>query len=129
MAERINRTVQNMLKALTEREKSSWKDHLPKLAFAYNSTVNKTTGFSPFFLMFGRQSTLPVDTMFGLGRNEAVGVTRNSHAQFVKDWKNSMAQSFELANKNIAKSADYNKQHYDKKIHGVQLKIGDRVLV
>jgi hypothetical protein len=129
MAERINRTVQNMLKALKDREKSCWKDHLPKLAFAYNSTVNKTTGYSPFFLLFGRQSKLPVDSMFGLDRGEAVGVARKSHAQFVEDWKRSMTQAYDLANQNIEKSANYNKQHYDKKVKGEQLKVGDRVLV
>ena len=46
--ERMNRTLINMLKCLSKTEKSNWKDHVPKLAFACNSVVNKTTGFSPF---------------------------------------------------------------------------------
>ena len=54
--ERMNRTIINMLKILNETEKIRWKDHLPKLVFAYNSTVNKSPGYSPFFLMFGRSS-------------------------------------------------------------------------
>ena len=49
--ERCNRTLINMLKALEENEKGDWKSHLPKLAFAYNSTVNKTTGYTPFYLI------------------------------------------------------------------------------
>ena len=81
MVERLNRTVQNMLRAIPEQEKLRWKDHLPKLAFAYNSTINKSTGYSPFFLMFGRESQLPVDKMFGI--NRPVEVQRKTHAKFV----------------------------------------------
>ena len=81
--ERLNRTLINMLKSLSGNEKKDWKSFLPKLAFAYNSTVNKTTGFSPFYLMFGRQSILPIDSVFPFkkdsnGRNQL-------HRQFVSD--------------------------------------------
>ena len=129
MAERINRTVQNMLKSLKAQEKLNWQQHLPKLAFAYNSTVNKTTGYSPFFLMFGRDSILPVDSMFGLDREDEVAVSRKSHAQFVDEWKQSLLKAYQLANENINKSAQYSKRHYDLKVKGVELKVGDRVLM
>ena len=62
--ERMNRTFCNMLKTLPGKEKNNWKIHLPKLAFAYNSTINKSSGYSPFYLMFGRHSILPIDSVF-----------------------------------------------------------------
>ena len=129
MVERLNRTAQNMLKAIPEREKKRWKDHLPKLAFAYNSTINKSTGYSPFFLMFGRNSRLPVDSLFGSDTADAVPVERKSHSQFVEDWKASMEQAYKLANENIEKSAEYNKRYYDRKVQGSELKVEDQVLV
>ena len=36
--ERLNRTIINMLKSLPEESKKNWKDDLPSLLFAYNST-------------------------------------------------------------------------------------------
>ena len=53
-----------MQKTLSKSQKERWKDNLFKLAFAYNSTINKSTGYSPFFLMFGRPSKLSIDSMF-----------------------------------------------------------------
>ena len=43
--ERLNRSLISMLKCLPEDQKGKWKDHLPSLMFAYNSTVHKSTGF------------------------------------------------------------------------------------
>ena len=64
--ERMNCTIINMLKILNETEKFRWKDHLLKLVFAYNNTINKSTRYSPFFLMFGKSSKLPVDSIFDI---------------------------------------------------------------
>ena len=99
--ERMNRTLINMLKCLGENEKTNWKDHLSKLAFAYNSTINKTTGFSPFYLMFGRESRLPIDLIFGIELED--NHNKVSYDKFVEGWKNSMKQAVEIARKNIKK--------------------------
>jgi len=37
-----------------------------------NSTVNRATGYSPHFLLFGRHSHLPIDLMFGISETEPV---------------------------------------------------------
>ena len=125
--ERLNRSALNMLKSLGERQKKNWKDSLPKMAFAYNSTVNKSTGYSPFYLMFGRESSLPIDQMFGLEVSDKV--TRKTHREFVEEWKASLEEAHTIANKNIEKAGDYNKEHYDKRVHGVEIEVGDHVLV
>ena len=129
MVERLNRTAINMLKAIPEKQKSMWKNHLPKLAFAHNSTVNKSTGQTPFYLMFGRHSRLAIDDMFGLGSTGSGTVSRKPHSQFVKEWKWAMEEAHKLANENISKAADYNKEYYDRKVKGAELGVGDQVLV
>ena len=125
-AERFNRTLINMLKSIPKSEKKNWKDHLSKLCFAYNSTVNRATNFSPFFLMFGRQSRLPIDCVLPV---EEAQTANKSHAQFVRDWQKSMKEAFQLANEHAQKSASYNKAYYDSRIKEVELVAGDKVLL
>lgn len=51
--ERFNRTLGNMLRSLPLKAKLQWPQHIQTLTFAYNATVHETTGYAPFFLMFG----------------------------------------------------------------------------
>ena len=125
--ERLNRTFCNMLKALPQGEKKYWNKHLPKLSFAYNSTVNKSTGFSPFYLMFGRHSILPIDYVFQ--REETSDLKNRSYQKFVDDWLAAMQEAFKLAKEHMQKSSQYSKQYYDKKVKGTEILVGDLVLV
>ena len=99
---------------------------LSNLVFAYNSTINKSTGFSPFFLMFGRSSGLPVDSMVSVD----ISVTeKKTYNQFVSDWKNQMNEAIQIAQQKAKKSAEQNKNQYNRKVHGNDIVIGDRVLL
>ena len=64
--ERFNFTLINKLWTLPKGKKSEWKNHIGTLVHAYNCTQNSATGFSPYYLMFGRQPHLPVDVALGL---------------------------------------------------------------
>ena len=57
-----------MLGTLTPEQKKDWKSHVPALVHAYNCPRNAATGFSHYYLLFGRKPRLPVDVEFGLQR-------------------------------------------------------------
>ncbi|KAI2646030.1 Retrovirus-related Pol polyprotein [Labeo rohita] len=62
--ERFNKTLGNMLRSLPLKAKHQWPQQIQTLTFAYNATIHETTGYAPFFLMFGRIPRHPVDIMF-----------------------------------------------------------------
>ena len=127
--ERMNRTIINMLKTLGEKEKENWKDLLPKLAYAYNSTVNKSTGYSPYYLMFGRSPRLPIDLMFGVEPDERYDKQQIPYKKYVEKWEHGMKQAINIAKEHAKKSGERNKVYYDRKMHGVELVVGDKVLL
>ena len=104
--ERFNRTLLHRLRTLPESQKHKWKDSLNKVVHTYSSSRSDATGFSPFYLSFGRSPRLPVDLMFGLSRED----TRMNHAEYTAKWKVAMRDAYDLARQNISKSADDGKR-------------------
>ena len=92
-AERFNGTLLGMLRTLEESQKSRWKEHLNKVVHAYNPTVHEATGFSQFFLLFGREPTLPVDLIF-----PRTGEERNqSQTGYAEKWREVMHEAYAIA--------------------------------
>ena len=58
--ERMNRTLEQMLRMYTYKEPTEWDRRLGALEFAYNNSVQASTRYSPFFLVYGEHPHLPV---------------------------------------------------------------------
>ena len=82
---------------------------------AYNTSVHPSTGFSPFYLMFGRQARLPVDLIYGTGPQIA---DNQSVGEYAASLKNRVSEAFDLVCKNISQHHVYQKELYDRKVHG-----------
>ena len=53
LVERSNRTLLNMLSIVVKGHPNTWESHLRAVCMAYNTSIQPTTGYSPFFLMLG----------------------------------------------------------------------------
>ena len=125
-AERFNRTLLGMLRTLPEEQKADWKQHLNKLVHAYNCTKSDSTGFSPYFLLFGRSPRLPIDIAFGISTTEGRGDT---YPEYARKWQEQMEEAYHRAANNARKGRTRGKKHYDRRAKPHPLMKGDRVLV
>lgn len=121
---RFNRTLLSMLRTLPKDFKIQWKYHCHTVVHAYNCTRHDTTGFSPFYLLFGRNPRLPIDLTFENKVNNSCDTS-----MYAKEWKSNMQKAYQLASENDCKSATKGKRLYDTKVRSSCLQEGDRVLV
>ncbi|KAJ8385115.1 hypothetical protein AAFF_G00192560 [Aldrovandia affinis] len=126
ITERFNRTLGGMIRALPPKSKSRWPQMLQMLTFCYNATVHETTGFAPFYLMFGRVPRLPVDVMFHHVLEDTNVV---SHHEFVHHLKRDLSEAAQVAQKNAIGEQDRHAKIYNRKVRGMPLAVGDRVLL
>jgi transposase InsO family protein len=60
--ERLNQTLKKGLqKALNEENLENWDAVLAHVVFAYNTSIHSSTGFTPYFLMYGQEAKTPCD--------------------------------------------------------------------
>ena len=61
LTEQMNQMVLAMLRTLLEKYKTSWKDLVNKVIHVYNCIKHNSTGFLPYYIMFGNKPRLPSD--------------------------------------------------------------------
>ena len=123
MVERFNRTLLDMLATAVGDNPADWENYIHKLCFAYNTSVHSSTGYSPFFLMFGRQAAIPVDLMYPLRREEE----DKELPDFVQELKKRLQDAYASVRVHCQSTHLRQKAIYDRKAHGEQLKEGDLV--
>lgn len=78
--ERFIHTLSDILRTVTAMDADNWAYRLPAAIYAYNSTPNEQTTFSPFFLMFGREPRSPGDLQ---GPTEVEEVNEHTWSSFL----------------------------------------------
>ena len=126
LPERFNQTIINMVGTLTEQQRMEWQKHLPHLVTIYNNTPHASTNLTPFELVFGRKSRLPIDVMLGTTPEDK---DFPNLRQYIKDLKSRLEVSWQIARDNCYQVHLTNKHRYDEHVRPVFLNIGDRVLV
>ena len=122
----FNATLIGMLGTLPTHAKKNWQEWIATLTHAYNCTVSSVTGFSPYFLMFGRTSRIPLDIEMGV---TLVDQKPESYQNYAKKLQARLRWAYQKAQENNRKESERQKKYYDQKMRCMSLRPNDLVLV
>ena len=102
-----------MLATSAQQHPTMWDTYLPKLCFAYNTSEHPTTGYMPFFLMFGREACLPVDLMYGPSPSQP-----HPSSHYAADVQSQLNTAYQNVRNNVEAAHKRQKELYDRRVHG-----------
>ena len=111
LVERFNRTLASLIRSYLEEHTTDWDLHIPVLTAAYRATVHPSTGFTPNFMMFGRETTMPVHLPLPRAAADPVDVP-----EYVQDLQERLARCYELARQKLGQAAESQKRTHDTRI-------------
>ena len=88
------------------KSQRDWDLHVPYAVAAYRATINDVTGFSPNFMMFGREVTSPLDIVMGHPPN---GECLQSSDEFVQHRLTVARTAFDIVREQLNKAAERQK--------------------
>ena len=124
--EHMNQTIIHMIGKLEEDRKACWSEHLPEPLLAYNATCSAVTGYSPYYLLFGRRPRIPVGYLFPTLHDSPHQTKMEvSVVAMQKRLKEAFTVARYLTSEEVARQCRY----YDRKAGAVALQPGDVVMV
>ena len=127
MVERMNRTVQSMLKKYIQENQKDWDLHLDFIVMAYNTCEHESTGCSPYRVLYGENIVLPIDILTDSLTEEGIVETEDNINGFVPQLQSNLKRKHAFVRNNLSKSAEKQKKHYDSHVKEISYNVGDLV--
>jgi transposase InsO family protein len=124
--ETYHTVTKTILRNYMEEYGADWDLYLPLVEFAMNTSVSSATGYTPFYLHFGRHPILPLDCVYESAYKPIV--TTN---QYVRSLQAVREQVIRFVARQRQQVAEQSKKKFDAK-HAAsitQLKLGDQVVL
>jgi hypothetical protein len=120
--ENANKTLEIMLRSVIDFTQVDWDEHLAAAELAFNNSKHETTGFTPFYMMYGREARMPIDVALAPLTKAADNPTA---AEATARWRTALQQ----ASDNTARQQRRQKKYADRTRREVRFAVGDRVLL
>lgn len=130
LVERFNRTLCETLAKFANENKDDWDLYVPSALFAYRVKRHSTTRHEPFYLMYGREATLPIE--FAIPTFQAKLPEKDEQDDLLRRIQRITGKVTEdrlETQDRIYKEQEKTKLRHDRQIEEIQYKIGDMVLL
>ena len=114
-----NKTIGNLLRTMLAQGDANWEQLLAPIEFEFNNLYNHSTGYTPFYLVYG-QHPVTADTMITAAyrfHDDFPAIVRNMHKTHIE------------VKKNLKKAQDRQKHYADKGREALILSENDQVMV
>uniref|UniRef100_A0ABM1XJY4 RNA-directed DNA polymerase n=1 Tax=Aedes albopictus TaxID=7160 RepID=A0ABM1XJY4_AEDAL len=122
LVERSNRELKIYLRQYIVSNPLIWDELLPFFSFEYNTTINSSTGYSPYELLYGRKARIP-NSVYCSNNNEL------NYADYLEELKANFKNVHGKAKENLVASKITRKEIYDRQTNNWQPMWGELVLV
>ena len=100
------------MRSLVDTSEKDWDMLLPYVMAAYRASCHEATGFTPNYLMLGRELRAPVDLIYGTPPQK-VPATYDDYAEEVGD---RMRTAYSIVRDSLKRSAERNKLYYNLRV-------------
>ena len=100
--EKINGLICDGIKKRLKKAAGAWVEELPSVLWSVRTTPNRSTQFTPFFMVHGAKAVLPADVQFEAPR--VVAYTEESSAEAMED---AVDLLYEIGDVALARTAVY----------------------
>ena len=111
-----------MLVTAVQERPFEWEEHLRRLCMAYNTSIHPTTGYTPFYLMFGRQARMSIDILYGTPTPQV-----SSPAEYAGRLRQDLELAYRRVRVQLGHKLCHQKDLYDRKVHGRPYECGELV--
>jgi hypothetical protein len=94
----VNKSLGDLLRSLVTEHHSQWDHILPQAEFAYNDSLNRSTGQSPFYIVYGMQPRGVFESKDS-EQNEFRSVSADEFAEGMKELHNQVKERLQSSSK------------------------------
>ena len=107
-----------MISKLCSNRTADWEIKLPDVLLAHRISVSSTSGFSPFYLLYGRRPRMPMTKLLSA-----------RHSNYFGSRLDTLASTLKQARANTARNRAQVRERIQSRANAKQVKIGDSVVV
>ena len=127
MVERVNSKILTSLRTLlvdaVQPLQENWVDWIPQVAASINSTVNESTGKTPYYIMYGDEKRLPYEVVV----EDPLPVY--NYEDYAKVQRKVFQITFGEVRRSLERSRDLRTERQHKMAKPVSIEVGDVVMV
>lgn len=127
VVERYNQTLGTALSILVDSDHRNWSKFLPQIQSAMNNSVNCATGFTPYFLMHGREQILDGDLHRNPIANEDNISNHYDQPKVYAQRLEELSSIYEKVSDALLKAYQKGATHYNLRRKHVTYQVGDIV--